>query len=98
MVFHNTIDRVEPSLKTEALMQQVLQVDEQLDEMDFVPWTIQRVCELTLRPRDHYSDVIKYVRAMSKVCIFIFYFVTFLIRNKKGSRRYIVFPNNIAHS
>ncbi|KAG0236984.1 hypothetical protein BGX31_003749 [Mortierella sp. GBA43] len=32
------------------------------------PFTIQRVCELLLNPTEHHSNLIKYLRAVEKVC------------------------------
>ncbi|RDX56718.1 PPP4R2-domain-containing protein [Lentinus brumalis] len=38
----------------------------QLDEFDGTPFTIQRVCELCVNPRQHYKYIGKYLRAVEK--------------------------------
>ncbi|KAI0665208.1 PPP4R2-domain-containing protein [Cubamyces menziesii] len=42
----------------------------QLDEFDGTPFTIQRVCELCVRPRQHYKYIGKYLRAVEK-CLLV---------------------------
>ncbi|KXN82580.1 Serine/threonine-protein phosphatase 4 regulatory subunit 2, partial [Leucoagaricus sp. SymC.cos] len=39
---------------------------EQLDSFDSVPFSVQRLCELCVKPRDHYNSVGKYLRAVEK--------------------------------
>ncbi|KAI0374953.1 PPP4R2-domain-containing protein [Pilatotrama ljubarskyi] len=42
----------------------------QLDEFDGTPFTIQRICELCMKPRQHYKYIGKYLRAVEK-CLLI---------------------------
>ncbi|KDQ17678.1 hypothetical protein BOTBODRAFT_64107 [Botryobasidium botryosum FD-172 SS1] len=58
--------RMEPSeaRETEA---KVLALMDEFDE-DF-PFTIQRVCELAIRPRTHYKSVGKYLRALERTLL-----------------------------
>nr|VWO98835.1 Nonribosomal peptide synthetase 1 (EC [Ganoderma boninense] len=41
----------------------------QLDEFDGTPFTIQRVCELCVNPRQHYKYIGKYLRALEKTLL-----------------------------
>ncbi|KAA1469531.1 PPP4R2-domain-containing protein [Dentipellis sp. KUC8613] len=38
----------------------------QLDDLDGTPFTVQRLCELCARPREHYSAIGKYLRALER--------------------------------
>jgi len=40
-----------------------------LDDFEGAPFTVQRVCELAFRPREHYSSVGKYLRALEKTLL-----------------------------
>ncbi|KAI0780872.1 PPP4R2-domain-containing protein [Trametes elegans] len=42
----------------------------QLDGFDAAPFTIQRICELCVRPREHYKYIGKYLRAVEK-CLLV---------------------------
>ncbi|KAI0331120.1 PPP4R2-domain-containing protein [Cubamyces sp. BRFM 1775] len=42
----------------------------QLDEFDGTPFTIQRLCELCVKPRQHYKYIGKYLRAVEK-CLLV---------------------------
>nr|GAT44026.1 predicted protein [Mycena chlorophos] len=44
-------------------------VFELLDQFDAAPFTIQRVCELCLEPKKHYTSVGKYLRAVEKALL-----------------------------
>lgn len=41
-----------------------------LDAFSSAPFTIQRVCELISSPTEHHTNLIKYLRAVEKVCLF----------------------------
>lgn len=41
-----------------------------LDAFSSAPFTIQRVCELVSSPTEHHTNLIKYLRAVEKVCLF----------------------------
>ncbi|KAI1795820.1 PPP4R2-domain-containing protein [Ganoderma leucocontextum] len=41
----------------------------QLDEFDGTPFTIQRICELCVNPRQHYKYIGKYLRAVEKTLL-----------------------------
>ncbi|KAF9519748.1 hypothetical protein BS47DRAFT_1379247 [Hydnum rufescens UP504] len=45
------------------------QVFSMLDEFEKPPFTIQRLCELAIRPREHYSLVGKYLRAFERTLL-----------------------------
>ncbi|KND00978.1 uncharacterized protein SPPG_04076 [Spizellomyces punctatus DAOM BR117] len=40
-----------------------------LDTFDEAPFTVQRLCELTVRPNEHHKNVWKYLRALEKVLL-----------------------------
>ena len=65
--FNLTIDLLEDALRSKEVTEHQEVIMHQLDEHQKAPWTVQRLAELICSPRDHYNDVVKYMRAVSKV-------------------------------
>lgn len=51
---------------TEEVQEAKKYIFQQLDDFDSAPFSIQRLCELCVKPRDHYNSVGKYLRAVEK--------------------------------
>ncbi|TPX72176.1 hypothetical protein SpCBS45565_g00613 [Spizellomyces sp. 'palustris'] len=44
-------------------------IGQALDTFDEAPFTVQRLCELTVRPNEHHKNIWKYLRALEKVLL-----------------------------
>ncbi|KAI3644642.1 hypothetical protein MP228_010806 [Amoeboaphelidium protococcarum] len=64
--FFDTMEKIEPVLKTQSLMLKVLGISDMIRDQENYPWTYQRVVELILDPRQNYDDVNKYLNALEK--------------------------------
>ncbi|OJT11149.1 Serine/threonine-protein phosphatase 4 regulatory subunit 2 [Trametes pubescens] len=57
-------------LDEKAAEEMKISIHAQLDDFDATPFTIQRICELCVRPRQHYKYIGKYLRAVEK-CLLV---------------------------
>ncbi|KAI9017564.1 PPP4R2-domain-containing protein [Gaertneriomyces semiglobifer] len=53
----------------ETLQDYLLRINRALDALEEAPFTIQRLCELAIRPNEHHKSVWKYMRALEKVLL-----------------------------
>ncbi|KAF8341634.1 PPP4R2-domain-containing protein [Cantharellus anzutake] len=70
---HPSDDLASRILPTHMSFQEVSKMREDLfrllDDFENAPFTIQRICELAIRPREHYSSIGKYMRALEKTLL-----------------------------